>query len=113
MYSSKSDLATFSKNSSNDISTVSLYSFIAFRMWDLIVSVPDHCLSFYFSEALSISFCTFQIPLQVDIEALFLEMEAMEIQTYIFVFPSFYKFLSVYVFASSQNWQFHHYQYYM
>ena len=20
------------------------------RMWDLIVSVPDHCLSFYFSE---------------------------------------------------------------
>ena len=23
------------------------------RMWDLIVSVPDHCLSFYFSELLN------------------------------------------------------------
>ena len=22
------------------------------RMWDLIVSVPDHCLSFYFAHAL-------------------------------------------------------------
>ena len=30
----------------------SLYLFLhtpTFRMWDLIVSVPDHCLSFYFS----------------------------------------------------------------
>ena len=24
------------------------------RIWDLIVSVPDHCLSFYFSQPLSI-----------------------------------------------------------
>ena len=34
----------------------SIYVFIYFpfgfegRMWDLIVSVPDHCLSFYFTE---------------------------------------------------------------
>ena len=27
---------------------VSLFGFEG-RMWDLIVSVPDHCLSFYFS----------------------------------------------------------------
>ena len=33
---------------------LSIYVFISFpfgfegRMWDLIVSVPDHCLSFYF-----------------------------------------------------------------
>ena len=24
-------------------------------MWDLIVSVPDHCLSFYFSNCLSVN----------------------------------------------------------
>ena len=24
------------------------------RMWDLIVSVPDHCLSFYFEEKIAI-----------------------------------------------------------
>ena len=35
---------------------VSVYVFSYFpfgyegRMWDLIVSVPDHCLSFYFTE---------------------------------------------------------------
>ena len=28
---------------------VSLFGFEG-RIWDLIVSVPDHCLSFYFSE---------------------------------------------------------------
>ena len=29
---------------------VSLLVLRAGRMWDLIVSVPDHCLSFYFSK---------------------------------------------------------------
>ena len=27
-------------------------------MWDLIVSVPDHCLSFYFKKLLSVKQCT-------------------------------------------------------
>ena len=34
--------------------SVSVFSYFPFgfegRMWDLIVSVPDHCLSFYFSK---------------------------------------------------------------
>ena len=30
---------------------ISLFGFEG-RIWDLIVSVPDHCLSFYFSKAL-------------------------------------------------------------
>ena len=30
---------------------ISLFGFEG-RIWDLIVSVPDHCLSFYFSESL-------------------------------------------------------------
>ena len=29
-------------------------------MWDLIVSVPDHCLSFYFSANRRILFVTYQ-----------------------------------------------------
>ena len=60
----------------------------------------------------SISFCNFQLSLQVDIAALFLKVQAMEIQTYILGFPSFYKFVSVYVFASSQSYLFLHYQRY-
>ena len=38
---------------------LSIYAFSYFpfgfegRMWDLIVSVPDHCLSFYFSDVAS------------------------------------------------------------
>ena len=38
----------------NEINATSIYAFSSFpfgfegRMWDLIVSVPDHCLSFYF-----------------------------------------------------------------
>ena len=28
------------------------------RMWDLIVSVPDHCLSFYFSTQVNLKSCT-------------------------------------------------------
>ena len=31
---------------------ISLFGFEG-RMWDLIVSVPDHCLSFYFSSRLA------------------------------------------------------------
>ena len=29
-------------------------------MWDLIVSVPDHCLSFYFSSYLDVVFVCFK-----------------------------------------------------
>ena len=35
------------------LSSIYVFSYFPFgfegRMWDLIVSVPDHCLSFYFS----------------------------------------------------------------
>ena len=30
-------------------------------MWDLIVSVPYHCLSFYFARNKYITFCSFDI----------------------------------------------------
>ena len=28
------------------------------RMWDLIVSVPDYCLSFYFTQIVSVKYVT-------------------------------------------------------
>ena len=34
---------------------ISLFGFEG-RMWDLIVSVPDHCLSFYFSHDMAHDF---------------------------------------------------------
>ena len=37
---------------------ISLFGFEG-RMWDLIVSVPDHCLSFYFSHDMAHIVLTF------------------------------------------------------
>ena len=39
------------KMKQHDISSSSLDFDFEGRMWDLIVSVPDHCLSFYFIKA--------------------------------------------------------------
>ena len=37
--------------------SINVFSYFPFgfegRIWDLIVSVPDHCLSFYFDEKIS------------------------------------------------------------
>ena len=43
----------FTANAFRKLLSVYVFSYFPFglggRMWDLIVSVPDHCLSFYFS----------------------------------------------------------------
>ena len=39
-------------------SIISLFGFEG-RIWDLIVSVPDHCLSFYFTNCSSLSTKTY------------------------------------------------------
>ena len=42
----------FSASAFRKLSSIYVFSYFPFgfegRMWDLIVSVPDHCLSFYF-----------------------------------------------------------------
>ena len=42
----------FTASAFRKLRSVSVFSYFPFgfegRMWDLIVSVPDHCLSFYF-----------------------------------------------------------------
>ena len=43
--------------------SVYVFSYFPFgfegRMWDLIVSVPDHCLSFYFVSAVYVSLAVY------------------------------------------------------
>ena len=43
----------FSASAFRKLPSIYVFSYFPFgfegRMWDLIVSVPDHCLSFYFS----------------------------------------------------------------
>ena len=39
-------------------------------MWDLIVSVPDHCLSFYFSNRQSIKRLIYIYPNKIEINKL-------------------------------------------
>ena len=47
-------LGRFTASASRKLLSVYVFSDFPFgfegRIWDLIVSVPDHCLSFYFSE---------------------------------------------------------------
>ena len=38
-------------------------------MWDLIVSVPDHCLSFYFDTSLSVT-CTERDKIKINFSKL-------------------------------------------
>ena len=43
----------FAASAFRNLSSIYVFSYFPFgfegRIWDLIVSVPDHCLSFYFS----------------------------------------------------------------
>ena len=45
----------FAVSAFHKLSSIYVFSYFPFgfegRIWDLIVSVPDHCLSFYFSYA--------------------------------------------------------------
>ena len=51
----------------------SIYAFSYFpfgfegRIWDLIVSVPDHCLSFYFAKMIFFLVCLFVLRLNVPV----------------------------------------------
>ena len=53
----------FTASAFRKLSSIYVFSYFPFgfegRIWDLIVSVPDHCLSFYFLWApnLALSFC--------------------------------------------------------
>ena len=44
----------FAASAFRKLSSIYVFSYFPFgfegRIWDLIVSVPDHCLSFYFSD---------------------------------------------------------------
>ena len=45
----------FAASAFRKLSSIYVFSYFPFgfegRIWDLIVSVPDHCLSFYFTRA--------------------------------------------------------------
>ena len=47
----------FTASAFHNLLSIYVFSYFPFgfegRMWDLIVSVPDHCLSFYFSSVLT------------------------------------------------------------
>ena len=54
-YLGKELFILFAASAFRKLSSVYVFSYFPFgfegRIWDLIVSVPDHCLSFYFSLA--------------------------------------------------------------
>ena len=51
-YFGKELFIRFAASAFRKLSSIYVFSYFPFgfegRMWDLIVSVPDHCLSFYF-----------------------------------------------------------------
>ena len=51
-YFGKELIIRFSASAFRELPSICVFSYFPFgfegRMWDLIVSVPDHCLSFYF-----------------------------------------------------------------
>ena len=52
-YLGKSCSIRFTASAFRKLPSINVFSYFPFgfegRMWDLIVSVPDHCLSFYFT----------------------------------------------------------------
>ena len=46
-------------------------------MWDLIVSVPDHCLSFYFEDGIMEHLCKDMSLKLVEIQCIFLYYHAI------------------------------------
>ena len=56
--SGKELIIGFTASAFRKLLSVYVFSYFPFgfegRMWDLVVSVPDHCLSFYFSYGASI-----------------------------------------------------------
>ena len=53
----------FAASAFRKLSSIYVFSYFPFgfegRIWDLIVSVPDHCLSFYFTKLLIFLFVYF------------------------------------------------------
>ena len=56
---SESNFILFAASAFRKLSSIYAFSYFPFgfegRIWDLIVSVPDHCLSFYFSHGASLA----------------------------------------------------------
>ena len=54
------------------LSSIYVFSYFPFgfegRIWDLIVSVPDHCLSFYFTNMLKYNTGTKRVTLVMNFE---------------------------------------------
>ena len=46
----------FAASAFRKLSSVYVFSYFEGRIWDLIVSVPDHCLSFYFESGNHVSY---------------------------------------------------------
>ena len=55
-YLGKSCSFCFAASAFRKLSSIYVFNYFPFgfegRIWDLIVSVPDHCLSFYFTDSL-------------------------------------------------------------
>ena len=54
----------FAASAFRKLSSIYVFSYFPFgfegRIWDLIVSVPDHCLSFYFESTAYLKFANLQ-----------------------------------------------------
>ena len=63
----------FAASACRKLSSIYVFSYFPFgfegRIWDLIVSVPDHCLSFYFSFKCSFSHYKKKMSLNTQISA--------------------------------------------
>ena len=59
----------FAASAFRKMSSIYVFSYFPFgfegRIWDLIVSVPDHCLSFYFAKKIKIVRLTLRLKCKV------------------------------------------------
>ena len=76
-YLGKSCFILFAASAFRKLSSIYVFSYFPFgfegRIWDLIVSVPDHCLSFYLGIGITVAsfqdlgiFPVFQISLKIS-----------------------------------------------
>ena len=63
-------------------------------MWDLIVSVPDHCLSFYFRHCPFFHYSSMQISLFINVHLNLLLVTSRKLSKFKLVYISIFNYYS-------------------
>ena len=73
----------FAASAFRKLSSIYVFSYFPFGfeggIWDLIVSVPDHCLSFYFPQQVTVAWCHSNLKIHLVLnEQLFNALKAID-----------------------------------